>query len=126
MDNVSISKGITPTPTKNSDWEMKGTLSTFKQTGNWGDDPVYYGLADNYKICGARKSITIWPYRAYFERLGNSSSNSIVLRNGDGTTSIMQMAKDEQEGQIFDLQGRRVDRPTSGIYIINGQKVLVK
>lgn len=126
MDNVSISKGITPTPTKNSDWEMKGTLSTFKQTGNWGDDPVYYGLADDYKICGARKSITIWPYRAYFERLGNSASNSIVLRNGDGTTSIMQMAKEEQEGQIFDLQGRRVDRPKSGIYIINDQKVLVK
>ena len=29
-------------------------------------------------------------------------------------------------GTFYDLQGRRVDKPTKGIYIINGKKVIVK
>jgi uncharacterized protein YlzI (FlbEa/FlbD family) len=27
---------------------------------------------------------------------------------------------------VYDLQGRKVETPTTGIYIINGKKVLVK
>lgn len=29
-------------------------------------------------------------------------------------------------GPFYDLQGRRVDNPTKGIYIVNGKKVIVK
>jgi hypothetical protein len=29
-------------------------------------------------------------------------------------------------GTIYDLQGRKVENPSNGIYIINGKKVLVK
>lgn len=32
----------------------------------------------------------------------------------------------QESKDIFDLTGRKVERPTKGIYIINGQKVLVK
>ena len=28
--------------------------------------------------------------------------------------------------QVFDLQGRRVDNPTKGLYIVNGKKVIIK
>ncbi len=27
---------------------------------------------------------------------------------------------------IYDLQGRRVENPTKGIYIVNGRKVVIK
>ncbi|MBR1889971.1 MAG: hypothetical protein IJ816_05025 [Alloprevotella sp.] len=32
----------------------------------------------------------------------------------------------QNKGVIYDLQGRRVQKPTQGIYIIDGQKVLIK
>ena len=31
-----------------------------------------------------------------------------------------------QDGNIYDLQGRKVNRPFSGIFIINGKKVAIK
>ena len=27
---------------------------------------------------------------------------------------------------VYDLQGRRVDNPTKGVYIVNGKKVILK
>ena len=30
------------------------------------------------------------------------------------------------EGPCYDLQGRRVEKPTKGVYIVNGQKVIIK
>ena len=46
----------------------------------------------------------------------------------DGATGIASMTNDESRktGDIFDLQGRRVDTPTHGLYIVNGKKVWVK
>lgn len=46
----------------------------------------------------------------------------------DGATGIASMTNDESHktGDIFDLQGRRVDTPTHGLYIVNGKKVWVK
>ena len=32
----------------------------------------------------------------------------------------------KQETGIYDLQGRKAENPTTGIYIINGKKMLVK
>ena len=34
--------------------------------------------------------------------------------------------RNEESEMIFDLQGRRVENPTKGIYIINGKKVVIK
>jgi hypothetical protein len=46
----------------------------------------------------------------------------------DGATGIASMTNDESHktGDIFDLQGRCVDTPTHGLYIVNGKKVWVK
>ena len=47
---------------------------------------------------------------------------------GEGGTGI-EKVKDEglrMKNEIFDLQGRRVARPTRGLYIKNGKKILVK
>jgi hypothetical protein len=39
---------------------------------------------------------------------------------------IMTVNAEKQNGQFFDLQGRRVAKPAKGLYIINGQKVVIK
>ena len=53
---------------------------------------------------------------------------SYAIRNDfDGTTAIEDVdAEEAEEKVVYDLQGRKVENPTKGIYIINGNKVLVK
>lgn len=41
-------------------------------------------------------------------------------------TSIKTIATEQDAKGIYDLQGRRVQKPSSGLYIVNGKKVLVK
>ena len=43
-----------------------------------------------------------------------------------GTTAVEKVEMRNEKEEIYDLQGRKVENPTAGIYIINGQKVLVK
>lgn len=67
-------------------------------------------------------------FRAYLPaNLVTGSSLSIRFEGEDDITGIdntLTNANGKQE--IFDLTGRRVSRATKGLYIINGQKVLVK
>lgn len=43
------------------------------------------------------------------------------------TTAIQTIEKASQiVGPYYDLQGRRVEKPTHGVYIVNGQKVVIK
>ena len=54
---------------------------------------------------------------------------SSLTRSGfalDEETAIEEVMTDEDE-VYYDLQGRRIDAPTaSGIYIVNGKKVMIK
>ena len=48
---------------------------------------------------------------------------------GDYTTSIQEdivLAENVAGKEIFDLQGRRVNNPKQGIYIVNGKKYIIK
>lgn len=55
-------------------------------------------------------------YAGFAEGLGGVNLTDIPTIEPDNTTNA----------PIYDLQGRRVEAPTRGIYIINGKKVLVK
>ena len=45
----------------------------------------------------------------------------------DGTTAILSIDDFKANvGPFYDLQGRRVDNPTKGIYIVNGKKIVIK
>ena len=39
---------------------------------------------------------------------------------------IVQSGKSHETNVVYDLQGRRIAKPTKGIYVINGKKVLIK
>lgn len=49
-----------------------------------------------------------------------------IRYNTGESTGIEAIATEKGTKEIFDLSGRRVQNPTSGLYIINGQKVYVK
>lgn len=49
-----------------------------------------------------------------------------IRYNTGESTGIEAITTEKASKEIFDLSGRRVQNPTSGLYIINGQKVYVK
>ena len=49
-------------------------------------------------------------------------------RAAAGVTAIrdVQVADRDQPAAVYDLQGRRVSKPSRGVYIVGGRKVLIK
>lgn len=58
--------------------------------------------------------------------LSSESAVKGIRFNTGESTGIEAIATEKASKEIFDLSGRRVKNPTSGLYIINGQKVYVK
>jgi hypothetical protein len=73
---------------------------------------------------------TLKPYSAYLQLHKDAGSRGIVLNfeeegtpTGVGHTEITEST--EMADAIYDLQGRRIEKPKKGLYIVNGKKVLV-
>ena len=106
---------------------LRGTLTPTAITTVEGDY-TNFGLSG-----GEFKKIasgTIPANKAYLPVLTSSLSSearlTIVLN--DGTTGVNDVRGNVKEisDSIFDLQGRKVSKPTKGLYIMNGKKVFVK
>jgi len=54
------------------------------------------------------------------------AARSLNFLFADEETGISAVSRDVQDGEFYDLQGRRVDAPKKGLYIVNGTKVLIK
>ena len=84
---------------------------------NKGDGPMFYKVSDTSFSIPAGKCWLALP-----AALQGSASFRL-----DGTTGISEVKGENGEVKaIYDLQGRRVDNPTKGIYIIDGKKTFVK
>ena len=59
-----------------------------------------------------------------------AQAKSLVLEFEDGGTTGIETIENSKnstdDGVYYDLQGRRVENPTRGIYIVNGKKVVIK
>lgn len=85
------------------------------------------------KIGKTKKALK--PGRCYFTREDTDNfarsfdGTTIEFIDEDGTTTINEHELNESHelnGAIYDLQGRRVENPTKGLYIVNGKKVVIK
>lgn len=77
-----------------------------------------------YKVAAAN-TIEAKPFRAYLT--ATSAARSLKINFAGAATGIENVAAEtQQNGQYFDLQGRRVAQPTKGLYIVNGKKMMVK
>lgn len=56
----------------------------------------------------------------------NAAPQYIIFGGGDGATGIEAVTQSQRTGQYYTLDGRRVENPTKGLYIINGKKVVIK
>ena len=82
-----------------------------------------------------RTTKALKPGRCYFTRKdpGNFARSfggaTIEFIDEDGTTAINEHELNESHelsGAVYDLQGRRVENPKKGLYIVNGRKVVIK
>ena len=59
-----------------------------------------------------------------------AQAKGFVLEFEDGGTTGIETIEDTkqntEDGVYYDLQGRRVENPTRGVYIVNGKKVVIK
>ena len=99
----------------------------------------YYIGSANKLVCSddLKSTITtvkLLPFRSYYTSTkSGSNSNRLMQMNivfgkneqGD-QTGIKQIETIKENGAVYDLQGRRVENPTKGLYIVNGKKVMVK
>ena len=100
-----------------------GEYANFKYTVKSGDtSPKFYRFADGSTLSAGKAYLQL-PVSLFPQ----GASKTISLKFEDGTTDI-----DDVEGEdcgaavVYDLQGRVVNNPTKGIYIVNGKKVVIK
>ena len=82
-----------------------------------------------YKL---NNTVTTIPGNKAFLVLTNAEAQAkgFVLEFEDGGTTgietIESSKNSTEDGVYYDLQGRRVENPTRGVYIVNGKKVVIK
>ena len=66
-------------------------------------------------------------YFDFYDVLTDKSANSRIDFNFDETTGIKEVhgSNKSVEG-TYDLQGRKVEEPVKGLYIVNGHQVVIK
>lgn len=86
----------------------------------------YYGFADGKFVKAA--VATANPFRAYIKVPHAANAPATLQWLGDEATGISDYKAEDGSAkkEVYDLQGRRVENPVRGIYIINGKKVVVK
>ena len=82
-----------------------------------------------YKV---KSNVTNIPGNKAFLVLTNAEAQAkgFVLEFEDGGTTGIETIESSkhstEDGVYYDLQGRRVENPTRGVYIVNGKKVVIK
>lgn len=126
--DVFSSDDVFNSPTNFKDQSgTKYTLSTtfqpmaMYQTG-------YYGLSNGEFKYALTENAVLPAFRAYLEITPGDGPQVPIcgLLVNDDPTAIKQINASKADNNYYDLSGRKVSKPTSGIYVKNGKKVLVK
>ena len=117
---VTLKKDLNPTTV--GDLTMTGTYTLINAVPEGS-----YVLGTDNKLYKVNSTVSLKPFRAYFTVAGSASARINITFDGDETTGIsMVNGEGLKVNGYYDLQGRGVKNPTKGLYIMNGQKVIVK
>lgn len=80
-----------------------------------------------YKV-SPEGGITVNAFRAYLSLPTESSAKALNFFIFDETTgiSVVKPGMIDSENVIYNLNGQRITNPTNGLYIVNGNKVIIK
>jgi hypothetical protein len=110
-----------------------------------GDNIVKKGQAENVKLSDQYPYYIPFPFKAnhisytrtperYYDVEGNKGLTTLVLPFAatschatiDGVVKPLNWYTNSTDGPYYNLNGQRVSRPSKGIYIDNGKKVIFK
>jgi hypothetical protein len=80
------------------------------------------GVVGFYKANGA----VVNTDKAYLQTTIAAARIDFNFDNEEATAIETVKAQNAENGEFFDLQGRKVAQPTKGLYIVNGKKVIIK
>ncbi|MBR6198497.1 MAG: starch-binding protein [Bacteroidaceae bacterium] len=93
--------------------------------------PEYNLFISNDKFYYSNGSTKMKAFRGYFDLAehltisGDPNAHIIIIdENATGVTAIRH--SDLLKNNVYDLQGRKVENPSKGLYIVNGKKVIVR
>ena len=121
--NVTINK-VVPTVVETDHFKFIGTY-----VGATGLENAYVlNEAGESFVSG---STEVQPFNAYIQKKdGTSAGARINISFGDDFVTaikgVRSVGNESSDCSIYDIQGRKVENPTKGIYIVNGKKVVVK
>lgn len=110
-----------------------GLIGTFTDiTAPQGED--FYVLSGNKLYDTAGSTVNVGANKAYIDmsQIFNQSSeakNRISIDFGNAEATGIESVNDIEalnSGKMYDLSGREVTNPTSGIYIMGGKKIIIK
>ena len=87
-----------------------------------------YVLSNNVIYPVGAAGATIPAYRAYIQIAQDAPARNLTFFvDGEEATAIETVSEESSTAdQYYDLSGRRVVKPTKGLYIVNGKKVTIK
>ena len=89
------------------------------------DEAEYYTLAAGPKFCKSTGG-TLAAGKAYLVIPSGSSARIVTMTFDGEATGISELKSVAEEGALYNLSGARVSKPTKGLYIQNGKKLMVK
>ena len=122
-DDVTVKAGAKAAVTV-SNYKFVGTMTN---TGSLDNIYALNNDGDTFK----KGTATVEPFRAYFAATSTAATaTSLGISFGNsGTTGIEELkpsAIDLKREGVYNLNGQRVAKPTKGLYIVNGKKVIIK
>ena len=107
--------------------ELKGVANPAGVTSDGTMFVLNYTAANGVGFYRLASGSTLGVGKAYLTYTGSLSSAREFF-SFDETTSIESLSVNEnfENGEVYDLQGRRVSQPAKGLYIVNGKKVVIR
>jgi hypothetical protein len=122
--NIVLLTSDTQSATSYATNSLTGTDTQITNPGN------AYVLGYANSILGFHKlsaSGTIKAHKAYLTYSGSGAPEFFDLEgNVTGITNTNLSNQTNTNGAVYTLDGRRVSKPTKGLYIVNGKKVIIK
>ena len=93
------------------------------------DGTTNYVLTVMNEVAGFYKKnagFYVYNNKAYLNVASKAGAIRLRFENNDGTTDIIEVPTEvlNGNGEIYDLSGRRVEKATKGVFIVNGKKVI--
>ena len=109
---------------------FKGTLVDKTFTDEDMQEADHYVLSGGSSFVWVKDAGTLAAGKCWIELVPASPAHArslSIVHEGETTgISTVKTAADTKDATVYDLQGRRVNKPTKGLFIVNGKKVVIK